>query len=63
MILGVVCRYLSLFLLYINIKKGSIDLLDKPVTTLWEVAGHLAVASGVFDDVFSCCLFPTGCLG
>ena len=34
-ILDVVCRYLSLFLLYINIKigKNRCKLLDKPVTT------------------------------
>ena len=55
--------FIVILVIYKYKKKGSIDLLDKPVTTLWEVAGHLAVASGVFEDVFSCCLFPTGCLG
>ena len=47
MILGVVCRYLSLFLLYINSQR-------QPV---WEIAVHLAVAGDVFDGVFLCCLF------
>ena len=52
-------RYLSLFLLYINIKIGKIDV--KRQTSrwppVWETAVHLAVAGGVFDGVFLCCSF------
>ena len=51
------CFYLSLFLLYINIEIGKID-----VKTLWEIAVHLTVAGDVFDGVFLCCPFPIKCL-
>ena len=30
---------------------------------MWEAAVRLAVAGGVFDDVFCAVLFPAGCLG
>ena len=30
---------------------------------MWEIAVYLAVAGGVYDGVFLCCLFPTRCLG
>ena len=57
--------YLSLFLLYINIKWVKIDV--KCQTSRWppvrETAVYLAVAGGVFDGVFLCCHFPTRCLG
>ena len=58
-------RYLSLFLLYINIKigKNRCLMLDWPVATCMGNNFHLAVAGGVFDGVFLCCPFPTRCLG
>ena len=66
MILDVRCRYLSLFMLYINIEIGKLDVLklDQPVTTVWELAVHLAIAGHVVDGVFLCCsFFSTRCLG
>ena len=54
-----VFRYLSFFLLYVNIKIGKIDV--KCSTIRWppvrETPVHLAVASGAFDGVFVCCPF------
>ena len=54
-----VFRYLSLFLLYIDIKIGKIDVLCSTSRwpPVWETAVHLAVAGGIFDDVFLCCPF------
>ena len=48
-----------LFLLYINIKMGKIDVNCKTSRwpPVWEIAVHLAVAGDVFDGVFLCCLF------
>ena len=50
-----VFRYLALFLLYINMKIGKIDVKCKISR---ETAVHLAVAGGVCDGVFLCCPFP-----
>ena len=54
-VLDVVLRYLSLFLLYINIKigKNRYLMLDWPVATCMGNSFHLAVAGGVFDGPFS----------
>ena len=51
--------HLSLFLLYINIKIGKIDVkcLTSRWPPVWETAVHLAVAGGDFDGVFLCCPF------
>ena len=67
MILDAVFRYLSLFLLYINIKIGKTVclMLDYPVATcLGKTDVHLAVA-GVMSlkASFSVVVFPTRCLG
>ena len=50
-----VFRYLSSFLLYINIKigKNRYLMLDWPVATCMGNSFHLAVAGGVFDGPFS----------
>ena len=50
-----VFRYLSLFLLYIDIKigKNRYLILDLPVATCMGNSFHLAVAGGVFDGPFS----------
>ena len=58
-VLDVVFRCLSLFLLYINIKVGKNRclMLDWPWPPVWETAVHLALAGGVFDGVFLCCPF------
>ena len=52
-VLDVVFRYLSLFLLYIDIKIGKIDVKFKTSRwpPVWETAVHLAVAGSVFDGV------------
>ena len=47
-----VFRYLSLFLLYINIKIGNNRCKTSRWPPVWETAVHLAVAGGVFDGVF-----------
>ena len=54
-----VFRYLSLFLLYINIKigKNRCLMLDWPVSTCMRNSFYLAVTGGVFDGVFLCCHF------
>ena len=54
-----VFRYLSLFLLYINIKIGkkNVKCLTSQWPPVWETDVHLAVAGGVFDGVFLCCSF------
>ena len=54
MILDVVCCYLSLFLLYININIGKIDVKCQTSrrSRVWEIAVHLAVAGDVYDGVF-----------
>ena len=65
-ILDVVCRYLSLFLLYINIKIGKIDVncQTSRQPPVWEIAVHLAVACDVFDGVFFVLsFFPRDVLG
>ena len=50
---------LWLFTLYINIKIGKIVV--KCYTSrwppVWDIAVHLAVACGVYGDVFLCCPF------
>ena len=58
-VLDVVFRYLSLFLLYINIRIGRNRclMLDSRWPPVWETAVHLAVVGGVFDGVFLCCPF------
>ena len=57
-VLDVVCCYLSLFKLCINIKIGKIDVnLKLAGTTYMGIAVHLAVAGDVFDGVFLCCPF------
>ena len=35
-------------------------MLDQPVTTVWEIAVHLAIAGDVFGGVFLCCRFRPG---
>ena len=55
------CRYLSLFLLYINIKigKNRYQLLDWSVTIgMGNSQVHLDVAGDAFDGAFLCCPFP-----
>ena len=59
------CSYLSLFLLYIDIKIGKIVV--KCYTSrwppVWEISVDLAVAGGVFDGVFFVLsFFPLGVL-
>ena len=64
-ILDVVCRYLSLFLLYINIKigKNRCLMLDYRWPSVWEIAVHLAVLVMSLMASFYAVLFPTRCLG
>ena len=59
-ILDVVCRYLSLFLLYINIEIGKKYMFNVRLAgdhLLWEIAVHLAVAGDVFNGISLCCPF------
>ena len=51
-------RYFSLFILYINIKIGKNRCKTSRWPPVWETAVHLALAGGVFDGFFLCCLFP-----
>ena len=54
-----VFRYLSVFLLYINMKigKNRCLMLDKPVATCMGNSCSPGFAGGVFDGVFLCCPF------
>ena len=65
-VLDVVCRYISLFLLYINIKIGKKKMLNVRLACdhlYGEKAIHLAVVGDVFDGVLLCCPFSTRFLG
>ena len=55
-ILDVVCRFLSLFLLYLNIKI-DVYYYDSRWAPVWEIAVHLAVAGDAFDGEILCCPF------
>ena len=59
-----VFHYLSLFLLYINIKigKNRCLMLNWPVATCMGNSFHLAVAVALMAS-FCAVLFPTRCLG
>ena len=50
-------RRLILVGFYANLDADIQPLLNCIISRLWEIAVHLAVACGVYGDVFLCCPF------